>query len=552
MSTALYSSPAEPTAPLSPHSRDDHRSPRRASDAPRDWRYRARPASHAGGVPISDEELARIPRVAKTVLRALPFLTSEEGLTRATLETIRCRAWRGSPDRVYSLRSIQRGVSWLVSVGLLTEYFRARRVIESEDEEDPESWAPEPVSYRTTVEHEVWGTLMVDSVPRSAWRVPLETRDAIRALPRAGSGGARAGAGRPAGAPRRPRQGSLFEEPSSLPRKPSGGGRGGEGGDDGRGNQNGAEGIQNVRPIREAIEKRSDFFGKKSDPACAESENPPGVNGGGKIGSPAGVSAAPPLPSSSTKRAEPALQDKGADIPLPGLRLLQPRPAPSKSFIPLKQIPPYPGLDLIKAARVPEPPMVPEKATDEELVACLVKAYRTAVDYVYHDGRVGKCWTYRNGISPKDKLFAILAEDARALREEAISPVSWAVWSLQLWLKAKGPGPRGGKPKAPWITWVFASTRVIDKAGWFGSEMGTNLGGAVLISPSHEELLKRWATLRREVALCRDDGDAVIRELVEAAFPKGLYDVLLERARKESAAKQAEIRKQIKDGAFIW
>jgi hypothetical protein len=210
-------------------------------------------------------------------------------------------------------------------------------------------------------------------------------------------------------------------------------------------------------------------------------------------------------------------------------------------------IPPYPGPSIVPSVTVPPPPKLDAAAPLPERARVVAFAYKGAVEK-----RFGKpCWAFRYGQSvERSKHYTDLCLCADALTEAKIAPAAWCAFSTDVW-KKYAFGQRG---KLPPVTWVCSSDRIEDRMTWFLAELPRYDGGQMWLGDVHRDLLNRWWRMRREIqqVAVRDGSLARAREVVARHFPRGQWDVLVERARVEATKVKQMLEHEVKRGGFLW
>lgn len=224
------------------------------------------------------------------------------------------------------------------------------------------------------------------------------------------------------------------------------------------------------------------------------------------------------------------LSGSGADVP---------RPTPG-----LPGLPPFPGASSVPPAVIPNPPLIDPKASDKDLAMTLIRAYRGAVDSRYG----GRCMVHASGDITRSKNFKALVDAGKALIDHEIPPAAWAAFSVDTWRKyshealAKKPPP---------VTWAMNAKRINDRRGWFRAESDNYTGGRVIYGNAHQDLIKRYDLMRREARAALADGRPV-SEVVERHFPDGMFQRLVDQARREAVENQQRLRHLVQRGEWLW
>jgi hypothetical protein len=202
-------------------------------------------------------------------------------------------------------------------------------------------------------------------------------------------------------------------------------------------------------------------------------------------------------------------------------------------------LPPYPGATVVPPVIVPPPPLLGHDMSDIDVAETLAEAYRASVYAVM--GEVSRAMT-RSRIEDT-RWFHSLCACGRLLRDASVAPLSWAVWSMEVW-KGWKPGGRPGPPN-----WVFSPTRVDGRMDNFLREFGSVGQPRMVITDAHRELLARYRAVVDGVAA---EGVGALRALLAEHLPVGMYDELLSRASEESALERGKIEMALTDGAWLW
>jgi hypothetical protein len=129
------------------------------------------------------------------------------------------------------------------------------------------------------------------------------------------------------------------------------------------------------------------------------------------------------------------------------------------------------------------------------------------------------------------------------MREQEISPANWALWSSREWAKRSAPG------STPPLQWTFSVTRLVNQRPFF-DEQAEELGGRIVFTAAMRELMGRYQRMAAAIRSCRTPDEA--RAVATAAFPEGLHQRLVERARSEAKAEQAQLWDRARKGEWIW
>lgn len=207
---------------------------------------------------------------------------------------------------------------------------------------------------------------------------------------------------------------------------------------------------------------------------------------------------------------------------------------------PITGLPPYPGASLIEVPRVPQPPLLLETDGPEDHAKILATLFRNCVEKRY----AIRCFLFRKGDIKRSKHYAKLVEFAKLLIAHEIPPAAWIGWRVDEWLANR----KGDRPQLPPVAYVF-NVRTITETRWRFREVYEDgqIGGRMLFTKSHRELLRRFQLLHAAINRGADKAKALARY-----FPDDLWDVLLDAARCESADARQDFARRLKRGEFLW
>ena len=205
--------------------------------------------------------------------------------------------------------------------------------------------------------------------------------------------------------------------------------------------------------------------------------------------------------------------------------------------------PKYPSI-AVPLTTIPAPPLLPVDATDREMVAALVAAYRTACGNRY--GK--KCWTLAkfDVNSAKDRntdQYRRLLDAARVMKEQEIRPISWAAWCCDVWKVY------GSKTAFPPLRWLFDTKRLVERANWFRAEEPCN-GGRVIWSPARQALHRAWDEMDQALRWCWTEADA--KACIDFHCSEAKWERLCEAARARGEEDLELVNRAIRRGEFVW
>lgn len=192
-----------------------------------------------------------------------------------------------------------------------------------------------------------------------------------------------------------------------------------------------------------------------------------------------------------------------------------------------------PSLAAVEPAVIPAPPRMP--ADDADVERACRRAYSTAHVRVF--GRRPYASGLVRRMDPAKWLPA-----ARALREEGIPPLAWALFVMrEVWVG------KMEKKSAPTAHFVWDAAKVEKWARWCRDSVGTMHTGRTVWTPALRDLAERIAHLR--AALGRGEPTA---QVVARVFPATQQRVLMARAAAEAEQARASIERRIEDGEWLW
>lgn len=211
-------------------------------------------------------------------------------------------------------------------------------------------------------------------------------------------------------------------------------------------------------------------------------------------------------------------------------------------------VPRFPDRTVIEPAQMPYPPKLSAKDSDAWRLKILTRAFRGAMESEYR----GKCWLLAKGLKANSPNGVMLLRAGELLEKFEVAPAAWCVFAIRRWRHAREHTETSAKKKAlkPPIKHVF-SEKLIAEQCVDGDRRSTVTeyapGGRVLISPHHRKLGTLYERMRRRIMAGMPAAEAV-----EAFFPDGLYDELVDQARTDSAETQYRLDTDAKDGKFLW
>jgi hypothetical protein len=140
----------------------------------------------------------------------------------------------------------------------------------------------------------------------------------------------------------------------------------------------------------------------------------------------------------------------------------------------------------------------------------------------------------------RSKAWRLLLEAGALLRDAAVPPAGWVVWSFEVW---RGLG-RTKKP--PSLVWTFSTKRIGGDLAWYQHEGYDEIGGRKVKGPLEDAFYPRDAAMR-EAAIWTDDAT----EVVARYFPEG-YAQAVEAVQREAEQMRAKVARRLAAGEWLW
>jgi len=233
---------------------------------------------------------------------------------------------------------------------------------------------------------------------------------------------------------------------------------------------------------------------------------------------------------------------------MPAVRLTGTTTAPTLSWEELFEkyrsvVPPFPGIDVVPVARVPQPPLLTPEMSKPKALRLTALGYRAAVERVYGDTRILVEATRKDPRAVLESKHAhALVQALPLLIEYRVAPAAWSAFSVHVWKNyvMRGDGklfdvpsrirrPRKHTPPPP--KWVFSLKRLEERSEWFAWHEATCRGGQLKLSKAHRELAARHRRLR--ASLTREGVELTeerVRELVAEHLPHATFERLVREA----------------------
>lgn len=227
-------------------------------------------------------------------------------------------------------------------------------------------------------------------------------------------------------------------------------------------------------------------------------------------------------------------------------------------------LPPYPGIDVVPVARVPQPPILTEEMSKPKALRVAALGYRAALERVYGPSRILVEATYKDPRAVLSSKHAhVLVAVLPMLVQYRIAPASWSAFSIHVWRNyvMKGSGalhdipsrirrPKKSTPPPP--RWVFSPKRLDERTEWFTWHEATCRGGQLRISAEHRELMTRHRRLRAALLAAYDE---LTRERVQALvaehLPLATFARLKKKATQRAEYEQDELEQAALGGEWL-
>lgn len=255
------------------------------------------------------------------------------------------------------------------------------------------------------------------------------------------------------------------------------------------------------------------------------------------------------------------MDSMGAMLSRPGARV---RRSSSNCIRP--GVPPYPGPDVVRVAKIPAPPLLDPERPAEGRAKQLARIYHQAIDGRYLRSSKAACgvfWPVINGVSRAKKsktalaklhrgrYYKLLVEAADALIEHGIPPAAWIAFVLDIWQKYDDASRDVTVPPLP--MYILSASQIHKWRGWFWSEGGGYQGGKLLFTPTHHQLMQKYAEMQRELRSLPDNVDQTeIYTTVDRYFPDDVYDELVDKTNAEAKHLQGRLRAMRRRGEWLW
>jgi len=210
-------------------------------------------------------------------------------------------------------------------------------------------------------------------------------------------------------------------------------------------------------------------------------------------------------------------------------------------------VPCEPTLSAVPPVVMPGPPLLQDDEPLGAQVEFVAATWEHAV--VHHFGGKKRSVFRRRGGVLGSAYFDAMADAVAAFAEHEIPPAAWLAFSFAIW--GEHHKPNGKKAKPPPLKWAFDATRVSERRGWFRNAT-SSLGGNVVFTPPHRQLVQRHAVMRMALLRLVDPPAESVRQVVDRYFPGQLYTELVGTARAESKTLKSRLRCQAERGEWLW
>lgn len=204
----------------------------------------------------------------------------------------------------------------------------------------------------------------------------------------------------------------------------------------------------------------------------------------------------------------------------------------------LSVLPPYPDCRAIcEPARSPPHPRL--SGADKYDIDMCIRAFTSVSRHRYGRAR-------RVDASAKYRLKKVV----KVMRDcEILHPYAWAMFRMQAWEHGRRADGTGGRPG---IDSVFAVPLILSSAEVFKDQRHKFMVPKGQLAPSHIELGKLWNEAREALLgnprLSRLDAQSVVNGILSPAK----YNELRDAARSEVEALNAQFRKDLRAGKWVW
>lgn len=213
-----------------------------------------------------------------------------------------------------------------------------------------------------------------------------------------------------------------------------------------------------------------------------------------------------------------------------------------------RALPEYPGSRLVPDVTVPPPVQLRPEMDPVDRVRMLGSAHRSTFTARYPDLR-GKNNFMCFGSPLKHPLFDKVLACADHLLYGRIPPLSWVLFSFDVWKRCKGSD---GRP--PSAKWILSPNRAAPGSGsrqWFEAEREEYCRHRVVLGPKHRELLQSWEGMWRELRQAEPTTRADVWDVIYRHFPGDAWRLRVAAAKGEALRLQQQIDRTVAEGG-LW
>jgi hypothetical protein len=176
----------------------------------------------------------------------------------------------------------------------------------------------------------------------------------------------------------------------------------------------------------------------------------------------------------------------------------------------------------------------------------LVQAYVCA----YHHSYGERPSFAKTKIADMRKLILV----AKALATAHVRPVAWVMSRIDFYEKYAGSKRTSGGPA---LGWVYSPKAVEERMDWYSAHEATHLGGRVLLTEEHRELIRRYGEMKRALyVIAAREGRVPDRTEVAAVvaehLPTETYKDLSSKVHRKARMTSQALDKRIARGEYVW
>lgn len=213
-----------------------------------------------------------------------------------------------------------------------------------------------------------------------------------------------------------------------------------------------------------------------------------------------------------------------------------------------KLVPHYPGIDVIKPASIPPPPLLTGDR-EQDALTCF-RAYLATATHFFGAPKPRHTHLRELYALPR-RSFRPLALAAELLFESHTQPMAWVAFSMQSHAQF---GPTRWRSVKPSVAWVFQRKRMErdDPYVWFGGSMQ---GSKLIMSKTHTRLITRWERMRAQLLHAHQRGGLTaerVSSIVRVSLPPETYRKLVRSAITQARETQETITTDYECGVYLW